>query len=701
MSRGSRAPPRGAPSRPVRGEPLVSFETYLLGVGTLFAIVVAVGLTARRLRTHFFSDWSVAPALLAQSVIGIALLVTLAQIVGTFGQFRRAPLVLAALIACLAAWFLTSAPRGGEHARTSLRTSAAVILALLVALTPWLARTFGALRTGVLGYDSLNYHLPFAARDVQSGHVASLVFTFPGIETAFHPANSELIHGVGILALGRDTLSPLLNLGWLSLALLAAWCVGRSRNLGPLTLAAVVALLSSPQFVAFLAGRATNDIAAIALFLAAVALLLNGEDSRPATALAAVACGLALGTKLTMVIPVVALTVGAIAIARRGARVATAGVWLGGLVAAGGYWYVRNLVAVGSPIPALHLGIGPISFPVTRFSRAYPTFTVAHYLGDVGVWRSWFLPGLRESFGWGWPVIVGLGAAGWLLALMRGDRVLRMLGAVGIVSFLGYLVTPQSAGGPPGRPVLFANDLRFAFPALVLGLVLLPLVVSRTSQFARVWLPSLLAIALLNDALYLTDIRGSLVAVALAAELAVLGVVVVLMRGPPLRPNRALVALGCAFVLAIGAGAGWLVQRSYLSSRYADVAHDVPYASAPRPELVALYGWVRHVSDARIALVGLAISYPLFGADLSNHVQYIGHKGPHGAFDRVGSCREWRQLLNAGNYDFVVVSGNARGARVPVEARWTRSDPAAEVVLEVGTASVFRVSGTFDSGGCG
>jgi hypothetical protein len=678
----------------------VSGETYLVGAGALLAIIGAVGLAARRLREHFFPEWSGTLGLLATSVIGVALLVTLAQIVGTFGQFRRAPLVLAALVACAAAWLLTSAPRGGEHARTSSRPSVGVILVLLVGVTPWLARTFGALRTGVLGYDSLDYHLPFAARYVQSGHVASLVFTFPGLETAFSPANSELIHGVGILAFARDTLSPLMNLGWLSLALLAAWCVGRSRNLGLLTLAAGVAPLSSPQFVAFLAGRATNDIAAIALFVAAIALLVNGEDSRPSTALAAVACGLALGTKLTMVMPVVALTVGVITVARRGARLATAGVWMAGVVAAGGYWYVRSLVAVGSPIPALHLGIGPISFPVTHFIRPYDTFTVAHYLGDVGVWRSWFLPGLRESFGWGWPVIVGMGATGWLLALVRGDHLLRMLGAVGVVSFAGYLLTPQSAGGPPGRPVLFANDLRFGFPALVLGLVLLPLVVPQTSQFARVWLPAFLAIALLNDALYWTDLRGSLLAVALAAELVAVVVVVVVMRAPPRRPSRALVAFGCALLLGIGAGAGWLVQHSYLSSRYADVAHDLPYASAPRPELVALYGWVRHVSDARIALSGLGISYPLFGADLSNHVQYVGHKGPHGAFDRVRSCREWRDLLNAGHYDFVVVSANTRGASEPVEARWTRSDPAAEVVLDVGNASVFRVSGTFAAARC-
>ena len=204
----------------------MSVETYLLGVGTLVAIVVAVGLTARRLRTHFLPDLPVAPGLLAQSVIGVALLVTLAQIVGTFGQFRRAPLVLAALIACLAAWLLTSAPRGGEHAAhepSAQRCRHSGVARRGHAVVGPNVRCVADRRTG-LRLPQLSPPAR-AARDVQSGHVASLVFTFPGIETAFHPANSELIHGVGILALGRDTLSPFLNLGWLSLALLAAWCI--------------------------------------------------------------------------------------------------------------------------------------------------------------------------------------------------------------------------------------------------------------------------------------------------------------------------------------------------------------------------------------------------------------------------------------------------------------------------------------------
>jgi hypothetical protein len=494
----------------------MSGATYLLGVVVLIAIVWPLWLAARHLRARVVPEWSGPPALLADVVVGLALLQAGAQLLGTVGQFRRGPMVAVALGSWLAVVAVTAVRRGGaqkadpshqEVLGTHQRTRRTPRLAILLALTfvvsiPWLAQTISALRTGVLGYDSLDYHLPFAARFFQTGRVTSLYFTFPGIDTAFHPVNAELVHAVGMLALRRDFLSPIVNLGWLSLALLAAWCAHPQRSAGPATLAGVGILLSSPLFVVFGGGRATNDLAGIALFLSAVALLLNGGGRRSATGLAAVAAGMALATKLTMVIPVIALTVGVIACAGRGHRLKSARVWVPWLAVTGSYWYVRNLVIVGNPVPALHLGIGPLSFPSPRLTQPYRSYTVAHYLADVHVWRSWFLPGLHDSFGWAWPVIVGLAAAGWIMALVRGDRFLRMLGMVGIISFLGYLVTPAGAGGPKGRPVLFANDVRFAFPALALGLLLLPRVLPKTTLVGRRLVPALLAIALVIDLAY-------------------------------------------------------------------------------------------------------------------------------------------------------------------------------------------------------
>ncbi len=77
--------------------------------------------------------------------------------------------------------------------------------------------------------DTLWYHLPDAARFVQDGSITPLHFFDLETVTAFYPATSELIHGLGILLMGNDVLSPVINFGWL--ALRAVGCVVRGQGL--------------------------------------------------------------------------------------------------------------------------------------------------------------------------------------------------------------------------------------------------------------------------------------------------------------------------------------------------------------------------------------------------------------------------------------------------------------------------------------
>src|SRR5204862_7533129 len=132
------------------------------------------------------------------------------------------------------------------------------------------------------------------------------------------------------------------------------------------------------------------------------ALLMNGYATsvpRPAAAttgraipggalaVAGVAAGLAAGVKLSFLAPVAALTIGVIVIAPRATRLRTATLWVVPMLAAGGYWYARNLFAVGNPIPYIG-SIGPISLPApVRDFPLRPDFAVVHHCNDTGVCR--------------------------------------------------------------------------------------------------------------------------------------------------------------------------------------------------------------------------------------------------------------------------------------------------------------------------
>ncbi len=231
----------------------MSAGSYVLGLVVLVAIAGPLGLVARRLRMRLVPDWSGSQAWLVDAVLGIALLEAIAQVLGTIGQFRRGPLVAAALVSL-------AARMGGDRRATTrcaritngraglrsrrirgcaLRSKLAIVLGVtFVVAIPWIALTASALRTGVLGYDSLNYHLPFAAHFFQTGRVSSLYFTFTDINSAF-PANAEIVHAIGMIVFRRDVLSPVINLGWLALALLAAWCAHRQLRVRVATLAGV------------------------------------------------------------------------------------------------------------------------------------------------------------------------------------------------------------------------------------------------------------------------------------------------------------------------------------------------------------------------------------------------------------------------------------------------------------------------------
>ena len=681
---------------------------YLLGMAALTAIAVTMAIAGRTLRRALLPGWSGAPALLATCLLAVATLVAVSELLGIAGILDGVLLTAACLLVGGAALRLEplvirdqrdrERPDGAREA-LPIRDAElwiAVALALLVAMQ-WAGPTLLALDRGIYGGDSLWYHMPFAAHIAQTGSVTELLFTDPLYLNWFYPQVSELLHADGLLLLGNDFLSPLLNLGWLGLALFAAWCCGRPYGAGAPALAAVAALMSANLLFSRQPGNANNDVVAIALLVSSVAILLNARQAtaRGPLIVAGLAAGLALGTKLTAVPPVGALTIGVIVLAalegsqERAARTArAAGAGLGGLVIGGGLWYARNLIVSGTPFP--FVDVGPFSKPEELEGRE--PFSIAHYVTDTDVWGRFFRPGLEERLGDLWPLVLLLAVAGVTVWLWRGGRVERMLAAVAVAAAVAYLLTPLGASGPEGSPVGFRLNIRYLAPGLALALLLAAVPppigprrdawrIAALAVFGGLTALNVIALEPIDD----ERVPGSAL-LALAVIAVPVATVILARRGVP----RGALAVGGLCALIVLAGLGRAAQEDYIELRYSSLAPDYPRDEQPAVELGQGLGrafdWARGVEDARIGLAGTTgalFQYGLWGLDSSNEVRFIGERRGRGAFAEYDNCRDWVTAVNAGGYDYVVTTpaydqDDPDAAGAPIESTWLSEAPGIE-----------------------
>ncbi|HEX8752666.1 MAG TPA: hypothetical protein VF731_04540 [Solirubrobacterales bacterium] len=665
---------------------------YLLGCAELLLLIGFAWLGAARVRSRLVPTLRGAAAHLATAVLAIALLLWTAELLGTTSLFKPAPYVI--LVAALGLSLRFGLSEGPEEEAPVSRppgpSPVPTLIALVIAAIALLHFAVGVksrLMTGMTGFDSTWYHGTFAAGFYQSGNTIDLHFIAPQFLAWFYPANSELLHAVGMLAFGRDLLSPLLNLGWLLGCLVACWSLGRPYGVAPWSLALGAIALSVPA-LSDQAGEARNDLVGIFFLLAAVAVALNARraSSRGVLALVGLAAGLAAGTKLNFLLPAAVLVLGLVLAAPPGRRLRaflTAGL---AALAGGGYWYLRNLVQSGNPLPWIH-HLGPLTLPAPEQALGgREAHSVFGYLTDGTVWSDWFLPGLHHALWIVWPLLGAAALTGLALPLFslltnrhgraaagegrgRADAALAVAGLVGLASSLAWLLAPTSASGPEGMPRGFESGLRYLAPALVLGLALLPAAPVLRERLGRLASagPGWRAIGPFG-----TDSAT---------------------KDPIARSRRAVLA-SIAAVALVAVAVGYPVERHYLRDRYA------------KPEFTsqgmdAAFKWASGVSGARIATTATR-QYPLFGTDLSNRVQYVGIERPHGGFEAATGCRQWRRLLDEGRYDYVVASRDRiepGQPAYPPEARWTEG-PQAEVVLRRPPTVVFRLKGPLPPSAC-
>jgi hypothetical protein len=703
----------------------------------VIGVVSALGLGGYWLRRWIVPEFSGALARLADATIAVALLTLSLELLGTLSALRLGWIVVFCIaVGLLAAWVgRRMAPSENREVSAPKVQKIAFLLALGVAsftVAEWTFPSQLALDQGMFGGDTTWYHMPFAAQMAQEHSTVHLHYTDPlRLAAWFYPQSSELIHGAAIVIFKTDWLSPLINLFWLSIALLAAWCVGRPYKVGPATLVAGAIVLDAGVMIETQPGEGRNDIMGLAFLIAFAAFLINGHQRRAPSEgavqdaperdaplldkgpliVAGIAAGLAASVKLTFLIPVVAITIGVVAFSGKGRRFTTA--WVLGLSAlvAGGYWYLKAAIKTGgNPIPYSSWGPLHLPKPDQMPLDPRPRFAVAHYIANPTIYRKWFFPQLDNAFGPLWPLILIVAvAAAVFIAVRSRNRILQVVSAAALLTAVVYVFTPLTAAGQEGSPTGFFTNTRYLVPGLVLAMTLVPVARPLRAPDARAWrtllfLVGVYAITVLTTPRWYPSYIVGTVFLTGALVWAPAGFGLARARRTV---SRGMVAGTAAAILLLAVVLGRAQETQYYHHHYTEVDH---FLQDGGPK--AAYRFARKQHDKRIGLAGSGEiffgQYGYYGENLDNYVQYIGVGGSHGTWRLPTSCPVFRRLINEGDYDYLVMSQYTMDVRGPYQFpvyAWVKGDSAVKKIIEEPHVTpevdyVFKVNGKLDPATC-
>ena len=551
------------------------------------------------------------------------------------------------------------------------------------AIPPWVAGVLAALLAVAAGfglahlsntlYDSLSYHLFFAARWLQ-GHAISIVPTpFSDEAQAYAPANGELFFAWLMVPFHGDLLA---RIGQFPFALLAAatlYATGRRLGAAPghAIYAPAFFLLSRPILEQTLG--ANVDLICAALFLTSLYLGIVAVErgGRGDWALWGISVGLYAGTKYLALVYLPVLALGVLVKGFRREMVwAVPGVAMFAMP-----WYLRNWIIAGSPIYPASFAIGGVRLARGAFDRAAMLNSVFH-TSDPRLLFAMAAHGLGPTLFLVWLPIAIIGGLG----LLRAGRWLHAL-----LFVTPYLMVPLYWFGLPVNV-----DSRFLMPAVAPAMIPFAFAFRKGrgwnagvhSFYATsiVWIivgaqrelhasvPWFMQGWLSLSGLIKPDFVGWF---ALCAAV-MTGIWFVAARYPGWTlPAMALAILVGATVLAIG-GERWCIPSR---CEYVD-------ATSPHIRIDLVYGWrwiAEHAHDATVAYTGINLPYPLTGDQLTNRVVYVNIDGnPDWRFHdydhavRAGRFRPEPPLLATASGELLPAIFSANGTVEAARPRYER-----------------------------
>jgi hypothetical protein len=639
----------------------------LLGFELGCAALVATLVVSRRAGAGLIG----VPRLLAWMLIAATFVFAVHLIPGVLGVLEPAAVITTALLLVGLAAAVPDRlvrppsprePRPQKESRIGVWLGLGASAAVTAYLVGWGLEHGG---TAIAQTDVVSFHLPNVARWIQEGSLWGIHDWIPGRAPGNYPQTGDLFMLATVLPWDSDFVVRFAGYPFVALAGLAVFAACRELAVPRGTAALVGAGAIAIPAVSYITIAGLADPEMYGLFAAGAYFLLRHwrTGDRFDLLLAGIGLGLAFGTRWYAVPAVLAVLAGWAVVLladrrRREGSLANAGLLAGLIAGLGGFWLLRNWVESGNPVFPVRvapLGIEIFDAPRDPFRERYG-FTLAHYLTDPGVLRTYIWPRFLEFLSF---TAIGLWIAAVLGVLLgwrerlgpRGADARRALVLSGVALVIGlvYLGTPYTGSGPEGVPFDAWVNSRYVVPALLVAAPVLGWLITRAGAL-REPLQVLAALAIADSMRRIFELPGGsvgagwlLLALAVVALVAFVSLVVRdsaadLPAGRRRALATALVA-GAVGVIAIGAGA---VQRHrYEPDRYANVSPVVDYVNSQAP------------AQLRVGIVGDGFAnYPLFGPRLDNRVSYVGHRVDE-MLSAFRNRRAFIRALHRGRYQVI------------------------------------------------
>ncbi|MGI9021597.1 MAG: hypothetical protein ACR2G3_12930 [Solirubrobacterales bacterium] len=675
---------------------------YLAGLAFFCGIWGAAAYVAwvvlrRRLPELAGVERAVALALL---FLGALLLVHIVP--GSLDLLTRAGVLATALVAAAAVHAVPARPGFADRSPPPPPLFVASRISLLVAggavaaVSIYAVAIFAGLATVAPAHiDSLTFGLPGIAHWIRTESLWDTGAFAPLFQIRTYPNNGDLVYLASILPWSGDAFVRFPTLPLLGMTGLGVYAIGRELR-APVSIAALIAALTvSIEAISVPALQHIKpDVFMYATFATGLLFLLRSirTGSTADVVMAGLGLGLAFGSRwygISSVLVVVAVWAGGLLLARLPARrvLRQAGVLCAVVIAAGGYWFVRNAVLTGNPLYPIK--VAPFGVTVLDAPRDILIekigLTIVDRLDQPGVWREAILPSYADVIGApGLVILIGTLAA-IALGLTRraggrpSDGIPLGLAAAALGLVAAYAITPASAQGFEDLilPHIVGGNARWLMPALLVGAAattwaLTRLGRGRLAAEAAALLAVIISLAA-GYGLTALQIGRAVLALAVTAGLGALGVAAWRRLAGPSR--RAAAGAAALVALAAAAAAGYADQQAYYDSRFNGQSR--------------VLDWVlRNAPDGhRVAIAGgwaptFVATYGMFGPQLGNDVAYVGPivDGQLREYTRADAFRE---ALQRGGYDVLLV-GRVQDpdldrprplvvSRHPREARWAKA----------------------------